>query len=292
MADRIVITGAGGQVGGFLAGEAARRGREVSALTHKQWDITDPLAAERFISEDDLVINCAAFTNVDAAEAEPDAAYAINATGPENIAHACARVGARLVHISTDYVFSGEQRHPYEVGDETGPLGVYGQTKLAGELAVLAALPDATIVRTSWVYTGGGGNDFVAVMRRLAGTDREIDVVDDQTGSPTYAKDLVAALFEAGEAHIRGPILHAANDGAVSRFEQARAVFEEVGADPERVRPVSTAQVPRPARRPVYTALSMAMSVRAGLTPLRSWRDALAEALAVPVDGGPIPSTS
>lgn len=291
MADRIVITGAGGQVGGFLAGEAARRGREVSALTHKQWDITDPLAAERFISEDDLVINCAAFTNVDAAEAEPDAAYAINATGPENIAHACARVGARLVHISTDYVFSGEQRHPYEVGDETGPLGVYGQTKLAGELAVLAALPDATIVRTSWVYTGGGGNDFVAVMRRLAGTDREIDVVDDQTGSPTYAKDLVAALFEAGEAHIRGPILHAANDGAVSRFEQARAVFEEVGADPERVRPVSTAQVPRPARRPVYTALSMAMSVRAGLTPLRSWRDALAEALAVPVEGGPIPST-
>lgn len=291
MADRIVITGAGGQVGGFLAGEAARRGREVSALTHKQWDITDPLAAERFISEDDLVINCAAFTNVDAAEAEPDAAYAINATGPENIAHACARVGARLVHISTDYVFSGEQRHPYEVGDETGPLGVYGQTKLAGELAVLAAMPDATIVRTSWVYTGGGGNDFVAVMRRLAGTDREIEVVDDQTGSPTYAKDLVAALFEAGEGRIREPVLHAANDGAVSRFEQARAVFEEVGADPERVRPVSTDAFPRPARRPVYSALSMAMSVRAGLTPLRSWRDALAEALAVPVEGGPIPST-
>lgn len=291
MADRIVITGAGGQVGGFLAGEAARRGREVSALTHKQWDITDPLAAERFISEDDLVINCAAFTNVDAAEAEPEAAYAINATGPENIAHACARVGARLVHISTDYVFSGEQRHPYEVGDETGPLGVYGHTKLAGELAVLAAMPDATIVRTSWVYTGGGGNDFVAVMRRLAGTDREIDVVDDQTGSPTYAKDLVAALFEAGEGRIREPVLHAANDGAVSRFEQARAVFEEVGADPERVRPVSTDAFPRPARRPVYSALSMAMSVRAGLTPLRSWRDALAEALAVPVEGGPIPST-
>ena len=113
MADRIVITGAGGQVGGFLAGEAARRGREVSALTHKQWDITDPLAAERFISEDDLVINCAAFTNVDAAEAEPEAAYAINATGPENIAHACARVGARMVHISTVYFFSGERRHPY-----------------------------------------------------------------------------------------------------------------------------------------------------------------------------------
>lgn len=184
-----------------------------------------------------------------------------------------------------------EQRHPYDVGDTTNPLGVYGQSKLAGELAVLAALPDANIVRTSWVYTGGAGNDFVAVMRRLAATDRTVDVVDDQIGSPTYAKDLVGALLEAGEGHIREPILHAANDGAVSRFEQARAVFEEVGADPERVRPVSTAQAPRPARRPVCSALSIATSVRAGLTPLRPWRQALADALAQPLDDGRLPST-
>ena len=107
------------------------------------------------------------------------------------------------MHVSTDYVFGGEQHRRYEVGDATNPLGVYGKSKLAGELAVLAAMPDAKVVRTSWVYTGGGGNDFVAVMRRLAATDREIDVVDDQTGSPTYAKDLVNALFEAGEAHPR-----------------------------------------------------------------------------------------
>ena len=107
-----MITGAGGQVGRFLAGEAARRGREVSALTHQQWDITDPAAAERFIAEGDLVVNCAAITNVDAAEADPDTAYAINATGPENVAHACARVGAQLVHISTDYVFDGRATAP------------------------------------------------------------------------------------------------------------------------------------------------------------------------------------
>jgi dTDP-4-dehydrorhamnose reductase len=291
VAKRIVISGAGGQVGRFLAGEAARRGYEVSALTHRQWNITDGQAAERFVAENDLVVNCAAVTNVDAAEADPDGAYAVNATGAENVAHACARVGAHLVHISTDYVFGGEQRHPYDVGDTTNPLGVYGQSKLAGELAVLATLPDANIVRTSWVYTGGAGSDFVAVMRRLATTDRTVDVVDDQIGSPTYAKDLVGALLEVGEGHIREPILHAANDGAVSRFEQARAVFEEVGADPERVRPVSTAQAPRPARRPVYSALSMATSVRAGLTPLRPWREALADALAQPVDDGRLPST-
>jgi len=278
-------------VGRLLAGEAARRGYEVCALTHRDWDITDPRAAERFVAEDDLVVNCAAATNVDGAETDPDGAYAINATGAENVAHACARVGAHLVHISTDYVFGGEQHHPYDVGDTTNPLGVYGQSKLAGEIAVLAALPDANIVRTSWVYTGGTGSDFVAVMRRLAATDRTVDVVDDQTGSPTYAKDLVSALLEVGEGHIREPILHAANDGAISRFQQARAVFEEVGADPERVRPVTTAQAPRPARRPVYSALSMATSVRAGLTPLRPWRQALADALAEPVDDGRLPST-
>ena len=245
------------------------------------------------MAENDLVVNCAAATNVDGAEADPDGAYAINATGAENVAHACARVGAHLVHISTDYVFVAVSNGSRPTTWATPPTrsASTGETKLAGELAVLAALPDANIVRTSWVYTGGAGNDFVAVMRRLAATDRTVDVVDDQIGSPTYVKDLVGALLEVGEGRIREPILHAANDGAVSRFEQARAVFEEVGADPERVRPVSTAQAPRPARRPVYSALSMATSVRAGLTPLRPWRQALADALAQPLDDGRLPST-
>ena len=286
-----MISGAGGQVGRFLAGEAGRRGYRVSALTHREWDITDPAAAERFVAENDLVVNCAALANVDAAEADPDAAHAINATGAENVARACARVGAHLVHISTDYVFGGELRHPYDVGDTTNPLSVYGRGKLAGELAVLAALPDAHIVRTSWVFTGRAGNDFVALMRRLAATDRTVDVADDQIGSPTYVKDLVGALLEAGDGHIREPVLHAANDGAVSRFEQARAVFAELGADPDRVRPLSAAQAPRRARRPVYSALSMATSVRAGLTPLRPWRQALADALAQSADDGRLTST-
>jgi dTDP-4-dehydrorhamnose reductase len=287
----MVITGAGGQVGGFLAGEAAARGYDVAALTRQDFDITDEAAANRVVRAGDVVVNCAAMTNVDAAETDPDGAHLINAVGPGNLARACSRAGARLVHVSTDYVFSGDHDRPYEIADAIGPLSVYGRTKLDGEYAVLSALPDAHVVRTSWVYTGGDGTDFVAVMRRLAATDRVIDVVDDQTGAPTYARDLVSALLEIAAGDIRAPILHAANVGAVSRFEQARAVFDELGADPDRVRPVSTAAVPRPAHRPVYSVLSMVDSTRAGLTALRPWREALAEALAVPLVNQPITST-
>ena len=273
------MTGAGGQVGGLLAVAAARRGYAVSALSRTDLVITDPSAVDRHVQDADVVVNCAAFTNVDAAESEPDVAHAINAVGPGYLARACARVGARLVHISSDYVFSGELRRPYEVSDATGPLSVYGRSKLDGELAVHAELPEAHVVRTSWVYTGGSGADFVAVMRKLAAGDRVIDVVADQTGSPTYAADLVGALLEVAAGEVRAPLLHVANSGAVSRFEQARAVFEAEGADPERVRPVDTDAMPRPAHRPVFSALAMAESVRAGLTPLRPWRDALDAAL-------------
>jgi len=291
----MVITGAGGQVGRFLAAQAARQGYGVCALTHREFDITDPAAARAHVRADDVVVNCAAFTNVDAAEADPDAAYAINAAGPGHIARACAAAGARLIHISTDYVFNGvpggQQHRPYEITDPVGPLSVYGRSKLDGELAVHAELPGAHVVRTSWVYTGGSGTDFVAVMRRLAAGEKTIEVVDDQTGSPTYVKDLVAALLEVAAGRSTAPVLHAANAGTASRFEQARAVFTDLGADPERVRPVGTAAVPRPAHRPVFSALSMTGSAQAGLTPLRPWREALAEAVAAPVDDGPIPST-
>jgi dTDP-4-dehydrorhamnose reductase len=295
--DRIVVTGAGGQVGRFLAAEVTRRGGTVLALTSAQCDITDPPALERHIEPADVVINCAAYTDVDRAESDEDTAYAVNVTGPENVAQACARAGAQMIHISTDYVFSGSfpgmSPRPYEIGDDTGPLSVYGRTKLAGELAVLAALPDATVVRTSWVYTGDeGGSDFVAVMRRRAAAGESVEMVSDQIGSPTYVGDLASALLEVaggstGGSAIREPVLHAANDGAVSRFEQARAVYAAVGADPDLVRPVSSADHPRPAARPQYSALGSRLSTAAGLSPLPSWQDALRAALGA----GPLPST-
>ncbi|OBI49281.1 dTDP-4-dehydrorhamnose reductase [Mycobacterium kyorinense] len=283
-----MVTGAGGQVGSMLAQQAGQQGRDVLALTSSQWDITDPAAAERFIERGDVVVNCAAYTDVDGAESDEKTAHAVNADGPGHLARTCARVGAQLIHISTDYVFSGDfggaAPRPYEPGDPTAPLSVYGRTKLSGELAVLAALPEATVVRTAWVYTGAAGKDFVATMRRLAGGDRTLEVVDDQIGSPTYAGDLVGALLQVVDGKVHAPVVHAANQGAVSRFEQARAVFEGVGADPERVRPVSSGRVPRPAPRPPYTALSSRASEKAGLSPLRPWREALSQALSVPVD--------
>lgn len=279
-------------VGRFLAAQARGQGRDVLALTSAEWDITDPAAAERFIQSGDVVVNCAAYTKVDAAEEDQHRAHAVNALGPENVAHACARAGADLIHISTDYVFSGlfedGRRRPYEIDDETGPLSVYGRTKLAGEMAVLAAMPDAHIVRTAWIYEGGDGTDFVATMRRLAARDEPIDVVADQVGSPTYVGDLVGALLQIADGSIREPLLHAANEGEASRFEQAQAVFEAVGVDPQRVRPVGSDRYPRPAPRPPYSALSGRRSAGAGLTPLRPWREALAAALG---SVGPLPSS-
>src|SRR5271156_6936772 len=152
MSGRIVITGAGGQLGSCLAPQVAAQGRELLALTSSQWDITDPATAESIVKNGDIVINCAAYTDVDGAESDESAAYAINAAGPEHIARACTRAGARLIHVSTDFVFNcdGPEPRPYEPSDETQPRGVYARSKRAGELAVLAAQPEAVVVRTAW----------------------------------------------------------------------------------------------------------------------------------------------
>ncbi|MBY0442871.1 MAG: dTDP-4-dehydrorhamnose reductase [Mycobacteriaceae bacterium] len=296
MLGRLVITGAGGQLGGCLAAEALRQGRNVVALTRADWDITDPAAAEHLLKDcgsGDVVVNCAAYTNVDRAESDESTAFAVNALGPQHLARACARVGAQLVHVSTDYVFSGDfgdaSPRPYQPDDHTAPLNVYGRTKLAGEWAVLAALPDAVVVRTAWVYTGGTGTDFVAIMRRLAAGDGTVAVVDDQTGSPTYVADLAVALLAVADTHVDaayGPVMHIANEGAVTRYQQACAVFEEVGADPQRIRPVNSQYQPRPAIRPHYSALSSRLSSRSGVSPLRSWRSALRAALAAGTAAG------
>ena len=281
MPARIVITGAGGQVGRFLGAELTARGRDLLACTSVQWDITDPAAGDDIVAPGDVVINCAALTAVDVAEAEPVRAYAVNATGAGNVARTCAARGARLVHISTDYVFGGDfdgAPRPYDVDDPVGPRSVYGRSKLAGERAVHDALPDATVVRTAWVYTGVG-SDFVATMRRLESERDEIEVVADQTGSPTYVADLAGALLQIADDPGAPPLLHVVNTGPASRYELARAVFAGSGADPERVRPVSTDKHPRPAPRPVYSALSTAR-FDARYRPLRSWRDGLGAALA------------
>lgn len=274
----ILVTGAGGQLGRRILDLAVNDDR-VRGVTSSELDITDRSAVDGAIEAGMVVINCAAYTAVDAAEADVEAATAVNADGPGNLARSCARVGARLIHVSTDYVFDGTSESPYEPGDDTGPRSVYGRTKLAGEDAVLAVLPTANVVRTAWVYTGTG-SDFVATMLRLERERDVITVVDDQIGSPTYSRDLAAGLWELAGTPVDTSILHLTNAGTASWYELAREVFAGVGADPDRVRPCSSAEYVRPAPRPSFSVLSNAAWAAAGLTPLQGWKDALGEALA------------
>lgn len=300
------IVGAGGQLGTALL-DSEHKPSHVRALTSRDVDISDAESVARALADlaaGDVVVNCAAYTNVDAAESDRERAAAVNASGPANLATQTARAGAWLIHISTDYVFGGAaagspregearpapRTTPYEatmVEDDLAPETVYGATKLEGERAARAADPTATIVRTAWVYTGGRESpDFVGTMRRLEASRDTITVVDDQTGSPTYARDLADGVWElasrVGDDAVTGAVLHATNSGAATWFDVAQAVFEGVGADPSRVSPVTTDEFPRPAPRPAYSVLDASAWADAGLTPLRGWRDALGAAIAEP----------
>jgi dTDP-4-dehydrorhamnose reductase len=229
-----------------------------------------------------VVINAAAYTAVDAAEADETTAFAVNADGPRVLAAACSSRGVPLLHVSTDYVFAGDGTRPYEVDDPVGPKSVYGVTKLAGEVAVLGSGASAWVIRTAWVYGAHGGN-FAKTMIRLAGERATLSVVDDQRGSPTWTADLAAGLLElagrvVGDEPPSQRVLHCTGTGDTTWFAFARAIFEELGTDPERIKPCSTAEFPRPAPRPAYSVLSDDSWRAAGLKPLRDWRSALTAA--------------
>jgi dTDP-4-dehydrorhamnose reductase len=291
----VLVTGGHGQVGAELARiSTARAVPLVHAPGSAELDITDGAAVADAVHSfaqvardtglRPVVINAAAYTAVDAAETDADRAAEVNAAGADSLSRVCASRGVPLVHVSTDYVFSGESGRPYEPDDPTGPRTVYGRTKLDGERAVLEANPHAWVVRTAWVYGAAGGN-FVRTMARLQTQRDTLSVVDDQVGSPTWAADLAEGLLElaARVAKRDGPaqrVLHCTNSGKASWFEFARAVFTELGTDPERVQPCSSAEFPRPAPRPAFSVLSDRVWREAGLAPLRPWRDALAAAFA------------
>ncbi|MEU4415492.1 dTDP-4-dehydrorhamnose reductase [Nocardia salmonicida] len=268
----LIVTGARG----LLGREILRLAPDARGFGRADLDITDRAAVDAVLTPGAVVINCAAYTAVDAAETDVEAAFAANATGPAVLAAACAAAGARLIHVSTDYVFPGTATTPYEPGDPTGPASVYGQSKLAGERAVLEL--GAHVVRTAWVY-GGVEGDFVATMRRLEAERDTVTVVNDQLGSPTSAADLAAALLELSTRPDAPAVLHATNSGTATWFDLAAAVFTELGADPTRVLPCASSEFPRPAPRPAYSVLSPAAWDGAGLTPLRPWRIALTDTL-------------
>ena len=274
------MTGAGGLLGATLVPRWREAGAEVIALGHADLDVTDGPAVTAAIaaSKPRAVVHCAAWTDVDGAEADPHGAASANTEGPARLAAACAQVDATLVHVSTDYVFPGTGTRPYEADDPVDPLGAYGRTKEAGERAVRAETAKHYIVRTAWLY-GAGGRNFVKTIASLIGERDTLDVVDDQRGCPTWSADLARGLVElagrpAGAAAPFGTY-HCTGGGSATWYELARAVLEELGEDPERVRPCDSGRFPRPAPRPAYSVLSGRSWSAAGLSTPAHWRDQL-----------------
>lgn len=287
---RILLTGTSGQVGSAL--KSHLRAYDVVAADRSVLNLEDGDEIAPFIEQvrPQIVINCAAYTAVDKAEIEPALATQINATAPGLIAAASRSVGAALIHFSTDYVFDGEKRKPYLEGDACSPINVYGHTKQLGEQAIAAAGGNFLIVRTSWLYSASG-NNFLRTMLRLGNEKTEIDVVNDQTGAPTsvlaLARSLAAiiAQMKEGPSEYLGKhsnLLNIACAGQTSWHGFASAIFDEVQRRGGRlsvksVRPVTTAQFPRPARRPVYSVLDLTRMQQEFKIEPTAWRDALRE---------------
>ena len=278
---RYLITGATGMLGRDL--QTALAGRDVTALSRSDLDVTDLAAVTAAVAGHDVIINCAAYTKVDDAETNEDAAYAVNAVGPRNLALAASASQAKLVQISTDYVFDGSATTPYAENTPHSPISAYGRTKAAGENFVLAENGARSyIVRTAWLY-GKNGPNFAKTMLKAAGTRDTLNVVNDQVGQPTWTVDLAAQIVLLLDSAAAAGIYHGTNSGVASKFDQARDVFALAGLDPERVLPTDSSAFVLPAPRPAYSVLGHANWTAAGLTPMRSWQDAQAEAFAAGV---------
>jgi dTDP-4-dehydrorhamnose reductase len=274
---RLLITGAGGMLGVDVSRAGERAGHEVIALPRAGLDIRDSAAVRAAIAghSPHVVVNCAAYTNVDGAETD-DSAYQVNAQAPGVLAAAAAEHQAWILHVSSDYVFAGDKGAPYVESDPTGSLSRYGTSKLDGEREVARAAPGGhTIVRSSWLF-GAAGRCFPDTMLRLAAERDELTVVDDQVGSPTFTGHLARALIELAERPRRPlGVLHVAAAGECSWFTFAQQILEAAGSSTP-VRPISTAEFPRPAKRPAYSVLR---SARHDAPALPHWREGLSEYL-------------
>jgi dTDP-4-dehydrorhamnose reductase len=277
---RWLVTGAGGMLGTDLVAALASRGEPVTGMDRAGLDVTDASAVTDAVARyrPDVVVNCAAWTAVDDAEACEEQALAVNADGAANLAAACAARGARLVQISTDYVFAGDAGRPYAEHDVPAPRTAYGRTKLAAERAVLGRLPgSAYVVRTAWLY-GAHGPSFVRTMIRLEGQRPTVDVVDDQRGQPTWTVDVARQVIALVRSAARPGIYHATSSGQTTWFGLAREIFGLLGADPSRVRPIPSSALPRPAPRPACSVLGHGAWAEAGIPPIGEWRTALERA--------------
>jgi len=271
---KVLVTGADGQVGRELA--EAFADQQLCALGHGALDVSDRDAVLAAVTtfRPDVVVHAAAWTAVDACESDPDRAFRVNALGTRHVVEAAARVGARVVYLSTDYVFDGEQQAPYVEWDRPNPQSVYGRSKYAGELEAALA-PDSTVVRLSWVC-GRHGSNMVKTILRLAREHETLQFVDDQRGHPTFADD-AARMVRRLVTDRRPGVFHVTNQGAVSWFEFARAVLAAAGDDPDRVQPIPTAALrpPRPAPRPANSVLDNAALRLSGIPLLPDFREPL-----------------
>jgi dTDP-4-dehydrorhamnose reductase len=276
---RLLVTGANGMLGRDVLRACDHAGLDCVGLPRTELDITDAQACVEAIGEHrpDAVINCAAWTDVDGAEADEAGALKVNGTGAENVARACATSAhppARLVHVSTDYVFDGAARRPYVESDPVAPIGAYGRTKLEGERLVAQALPSAAIARSAWLF-GTGGKNFVDTMLRLAADRGEVTVVDDQVGCPTWTGHLAPALIALAGAPDRNGVFHVAGTGQCSWLDFALEIFAQAGVDCQ-VHRGSSADLRRPAPRPAWSVLG---TERDG-PELPDWTEGLAGFLA------------
>ena len=272
---RVLVTGAKGQFGFAIVKKLAEEGVEHRGLGHDELDITDALATWQYLHAylPDVVIHCAAYTQVDKAEEEVSLCRAVNVAGTENMAKACQNIGAKMIYFSTDYVFAGQKSSPYEIDDLPSPLNEYGKSKLDGERAVKSILGERyLILRISWVF-GKNGNNFVNTMLRLGRERAEVSVVSDQIGSPTYAVDVAALVCRLLVSENCGTY-HVTNEGICSWADFAKAIFSYAGLTVA-VNEISTAQYPTKAKRPLNSILSKACLDRAGISRLPDWQDAL-----------------
>lgn len=267
---RWLVTGANGMLGQDLVALLRERGHEVTAVDRSQLDITDAPAVAGAVDGHDVVANVAAYTAVDAAEEQESAAFAVNATGPQLLARAARAAGARMVQVSTDYVFEGHAAAPYAEDAPMAPRSAYGRTKAAGEWAVRAEQPDHLVVRTAWLY-GAHGGCFPKTIARVAAERGGLDVVDDQVGQPTWTVDLADFVERLVAAGAPAGTYHGTSSGQVSWHGFAQAVVGAAGLDPEIVRPTTSEAFVRPAPRPAYSVLGHDAAVAAGVAPIGDW---------------------
>ena len=272
---KVLVSGANGQLGYDVAKELQKQNIECCGATRKDFDLVDFEATEKFITNymPDMVIHCAAYTAVDKAEDEQGLCYLVNASATENIALICKKINAKMLYISTDYVFDGTKKGFYEVDDKPNPINVYGRTKLLGEQAVQKMLEKYFIVRISWVF-GEHGNNFVKTMLRLGKEHKELNVVADQYGSPTYTDDLAPLLIEMIKTDKYG-IYHATNEGVCSWAEFAEEIFKVAGMN-VKVNHIATDEYLTKAKRPVNSRLSKE-KLKGNFRELRDWKNALKE---------------